>query len=69
MKWSKGRIITAIIYVLSAVVYLNCLLLELWPSLYPKWVRDVTGWLSLVILLLWFAWCIVTVIKKYKNRK
>ena len=67
MRWlTKKKITKIILYVLSAFVYVNYFLSELWPTLYPQWLRDLFGFTGLFIIFVWFVWLIVYWIKKHK---
>ena len=62
------RITMIVIFVIFAFVYLNCLLMELWPTLYPESIRNVAGFASAIVIVLWFVLCVVILIKKYKRK-
>ncbi len=67
--WTKQKILKVIMYVLLAFVFINCFLFEIYPTLYPEWLRDGIGIVGLFIIAFWFLWCIVYLIKKNKNKK
>ena len=64
--WTKKNITKIILYVLSALVYVNFFLSELWPTLYPEWLYDILGPTGLCIIFAWSVWLIVNLIKKHK---
>ena len=67
--WTKQKILKVIMYILLAFVFVNCFLFEICPTLYPEWLRDGIGFTSLFIIVFWFIWCIVYLIKKHKKKK
>lgn len=67
--WTKLKIIKIIMYILLAFVLINCLLFELWPTLYPGWLRAGVGYIGLFVIVLGFIWWIVYLVKKHKNKK
>ena len=67
--WTKLKILKAILYVLMAFVLVNCLLIEIFPTLYPEWLIDGLGIVGLFIIALGVVWWGVYLIKKLKNKK
>ena len=67
--WTKQKILNAIMYILLAFVFVNSFIFEIKPTLYPEWLRNGIGISGLFIIIFWFVWCIVYLIKKHKNKK
>ena len=67
--WTKQKILKAIMYILLVFGFINCFLFEIKPTLYPEWLRNGIGVSGLFIIIFWFVWCIVYLIKKHKNKK
>ena len=67
--WTKQKILKAAWYVLLAFVYVNFILLEVCPALYPAWIRTSLKTIGLVILAFGLVCYVVYAFKKHRNNK
>ncbi len=65
--WTRLKILKVILYILLAFVFINCLLFELRPTLYPEWLREGIGFGGLLIIFFWFIVCIINLVNKIKK--
>lgn len=67
--WTKLKIIRTIMYSLLALILINYILFDTFPTLYPEWFRNIVGFVGLIIIVLWCVWIIVYLIKNRKNKR
>ena len=67
--WTKHKIVKVLVYILFAIYFINCIIFEFYPTLYPEWFREGVGVFGIFIILFWLIYCIVYLVKERKNKK
>ena len=65
--WAKQKILKIILYTLWAIVFVNGILFEICPTIYPEWLRNGFVFAGLLIMIGFVIWRIVYLIIKCKN--